>query len=435
MKREIFLPPRIAFSPRRLYNIHRFHAFGGDSLKGFWSVFSTLCLNILNSIRHAVRWREQLSKDEVVWLTKSRTDANNNKLVICGPLLALLALIGFARDVARGPGQYDAVGCTLLLLFVVVCLAMTAGVTRIITKSPRRYTGIEIGRRISVTAWQALACLAALVAERSYAMTGSAALLFATYIGLAALPTWTPAEALAPYLLALLMRVVAWILGTPQGAHGMVELVALSASAFFNQLFFYNFMATQIGRVRLSTIAQTDTLTGLLNRRGLGNWLTGCRRLIDRRKSHVTCGFIDIDKFKAYNDTFGHIQGDECLKSVCGLVKQFFAGETAAVCRFGGEEIVCILVGPSAEEAQARFAQLKDAVEGLHIPSPTGEISQWVTVSIGICTAWLKSHEEVWDLIDQTDEALYLAKDNGRNRVERTAYRAIRPPEQPAVAD
>jgi diguanylate cyclase (GGDEF)-like protein len=126
---------------------------------------------------------------------------------------------------------------------------------------------------------------------------------------------------------------------------------------------------------------------------------------------------IDVDFFKKYNDRYGHIAGDECLKKVASVLREGAqrAGDFAG--RYGGEEFLAILPGLSTGEAVAWAERLRTAVEGACIPHEDSQTG-CVTVSIGVSSLTPTATGTMLELIRLADEALYRAKANGRNRVE-----------------
>ncbi len=167
---------------------------------------------------------------------------------------------------------------------------------------------------------------------------------------------------------------------------------------------------------RLQVLSMTDGLTGLANRRAFDDALSVESRRSQREQTSLSLLMIDIDSFKGFNDRYGHPVGDECLRRIAQALQSEArrAGDVAA--RFGGEEFALLL--PVTEEAGAvRVADLVHAaVARVAVPY---EISVWgvVTVSIGIATvAHSQSSLDGTALVRSADEALYRAKQSGRNR-------------------
>jgi len=166
----------------------------------------------------------------------------------------------------------------------------------------------------------------------------------------------------------------------------------------------------------LARLSQQDGLTGLSNRRCFDESLRRLARDAAFADAPLSLLMIDVDHFKAYNDTRGHQAGDECLRAVASLLgaQRGRAGEVAA--RYGGEEFALILPGHDAAAALARGEQFRSAVEGLRLPHGGGGAAAWVSVSVGVAT--MKSGQNDGDpLVAAGDWALYQAKRSGRNRV------------------
>ena len=157
----------------------------------------------------------------------------------------------------------------------------------------------------------------------------------------------------------------------------------------------------------LDRLSKTDTLTNLLNRRGLYD--TAEETLND----NTVMAMIDIDYFKAYNDKFGHLLGDECLKKVADCILQ--AARYSVVSRYGGEEFVVLFTEKLSLDMIVLLKDLKDAVEHLKIEAGNKKVSEYITVSIGV--AKCGSGTMLDNLFAQADQQMYLAKENGRNRI------------------
>lgn len=164
----------------------------------------------------------------------------------------------------------------------------------------------------------------------------------------------------------------------------------------------------------LSTI---DSLTGLSNRRAFDEFTEAEWRRAMRHTSPISVILIDIDFFKKFNDTYGHLAGDICLKRVaeCSTSYSRRSGDMAA--RYGGEEFALLLYGADIEEAQEVACWIRETVENMGIPHGESEACPVVTISLGVATANPVVGDRFMDLLDLADKALYRAKSAGRNRV------------------
>lgn len=158
---------------------------------------------------------------------------------------------------------------------------------------------------------------------------------------------------------------------------------------------------------KLIHMANHDSLTGLWNRHYLNEWK---ENLLSSGAADDAAFFIaDIDYFKQYNDAFGHLKGDECLKTVACALRN--AG--GDVFRFGGEEFLCLHTKISPQEADKLADTLRQSTEALRIES--ARPGKPLTVSIGYSTGNIKNDADFQRLLREADDALYLAKNSGRN--------------------
>ncbi len=161
--------------------------------------------------------------------------------------------------------------------------------------------------------------------------------------------------------------------------------------------------------------AQTDTLTALINRRGLEKRLELERIRAKQNDSPFSIIMVDIDHFKNVNDTFGHLVGDSLLRSLANMFKYHLRRNDIAV-RFGGEEFLLLLPETGIDGASAVGNKIQKALSTKEWKlKETGETMGKITVSMGIALYKINEPEE--NLIKRADDALYLAKENGRNRI------------------
>lgn len=167
---------------------------------------------------------------------------------------------------------------------------------------------------------------------------------------------------------------------------------------------------------RLSIMASTDGLTGLANRRQFDTVLDREWRRVVRLKAPISLLMVDADCFKAYNDQYGHQQGDEVLRSIADCIRSVLRrpGDTGA--RYGGEEFAVVLADTDAAGAWAMAERIRGAVAALRIDHSNSLTGQ-VTVSIGAATAYPQRGDPAALLVQEADGALYEAKRSGRDRV------------------
>lgn len=170
---------------------------------------------------------------------------------------------------------------------------------------------------------------------------------------------------------------------------------------------------------QIEKLAHTDTLTNLPNRRGFDAAITREIRLSRRRSSPLALALIDVDVFKLYNDIYGHVAGDICLASVAGVIAKGIRRPGDFSARYGGEEFVVIL--PQTEIAGAlRVAEnLRRSIHALNLPH-RGHTAGVVTASFGVAATLqvprdISADEATRLLLERADEALYKAKESGRN--------------------
>jgi diguanylate cyclase (GGDEF)-like protein/PAS domain S-box-containing protein len=166
----------------------------------------------------------------------------------------------------------------------------------------------------------------------------------------------------------------------------------------------------------LEALASVDPLTGAANRRQLDESLEHDWRRAIRTASPISLLLFDVDHFKLYNDLYGHLRGDTCLRQIAETARQIFRRSGDTVARFGGEEFAIILPDTDRTGAFDLAQRLRQAVEDLRIEH-AGSQHTMVTVSVGCATIVPEPGAEANTLIEAADRALYEAKRTGRNRV------------------
>lgn len=168
----------------------------------------------------------------------------------------------------------------------------------------------------------------------------------------------------------------------------------------------------------LGELATLDALTGIFNRRKFDQVLALEWNRAKRTPLPLALIMIDIDKFKLFNDQYGHQAGDECLRQVAVCLRETVNRPTDLVARYGGEEFVVLLPDTNIHGALAIAQQLCIALGELKIPAATQAPSPWVSASFGVACQIPQQDDAAFHLIEVADRALYRAKSNGRNRVE-----------------
>ncbi len=181
-----------------------------------------------------------------------------------------------------------------------------------------------------------------------------------------------------------------------------------------------NFLQSYLLKLSLDKsekLSREDALTGLANRRYLNEMLAIEWNRMLRQKQPLTIMMIDIDFFKRYNDSLGHLAGDKCLQHVAQLISEEAkrGGELAA--RYGGEEFVLLFPDMDENSAKQHIERLLARVNNATIPHPDTD-SKIVTVSAGVCVWVPQPNMTVDQQLRHADDALYRAKANGKNRYE-----------------
>jgi len=167
----------------------------------------------------------------------------------------------------------------------------------------------------------------------------------------------------------------------------------------------------------LERLASVDGLTDIANRRHFDEAFAKEWSRAMRETESLSLLMIDIDCFKQYNDCYGHLAGDECLKLVAGTLKEHLQRPTDWVARYGGEEFVVLLPGTHARGAMKVAERLRKEIVALQLPHGDSVALDLVSISLGVATVAPMLKHLPTELLQLADKALYEAKDGGRNQV------------------
>jgi diguanylate cyclase (GGDEF)-like protein len=167
----------------------------------------------------------------------------------------------------------------------------------------------------------------------------------------------------------------------------------------------------------LNDIAERDGLTGLYNRRMFDTLANRLWLQAQRNQEALQVILVDIDHFKAYNDLYGHQAGDNCIRRVASIIARATKRPLDFCARYGGEEFALVLYAPSGIDPSALPERIRHETMALDIPHAHAATAEVLTVSIGSATAEAGTKRSLAGIIQTADEALYRAKQLGRNRV------------------
>jgi diguanylate cyclase (GGDEF)-like protein len=173
--------------------------------------------------------------------------------------------------------------------------------------------------------------------------------------------------------------------------------------------------ALQEANQKLQDLVWSDSLTGVANRRYLDDYLQREWQRGAREKISLSLLLCDIDYFKYYNDTFGHLAGDTCLKRVAQAICNAVRRPADLVARYGGEEFAVILPNTNFSGSVRVVENIQSQVRELQIYHPSSPVNDYLTLSIGIAASIPSHQNSPESLIAASDKALYQAKERGRN--------------------
>ena len=165
---------------------------------------------------------------------------------------------------------------------------------------------------------------------------------------------------------------------------------------------------------RLEFYANNDFLTKIANRKSIIEYL---EKIISAKHKNIACMMIDIDDFKLYNDTYGHIMGDRCLIKLCAAIEKYILSQGGKVGRFGGEEFLVLLTDKQEDDVISIANGLVRTAREQNIEFSTSRIAPMVTISIGVHLQNNTQNADEETMLISADRALYQAKSEGKNRI------------------
>ena len=175
--------------------------------------------------------------------------------------------------------------------------------------------------------------------------------------------------------------------------------------------------------------AQTDALTGIPNRLMLNRMMEEAFERAYAEKTPFCLEILDIDRFKEYNDTYGHQAGDRCLRKVAGEIAKISKKEGVRCARYGGDEFVLILENKTDAEAMRIARTLEKRIKALNIPHVKSQNDGRVMISQGLCNSVPGRKNKLYDFLTEADNALYAVKKNQHKRTDKEAIRLCHLPE------
>jgi len=183
------------------------------------------------------------------------------------------------------------------------------------------------------------------------------------------------------------------------------ESAVVNLSAALGNIRFY---------LKMQDMARRDGLTGIYNRAYFNEIYHTVEKETEENNTNLSVAMLDIDKFKSVNDTYGHLAGDAVIKMVANVIHQYAHEYSGTACRYGGEEFVLILPGRSVDEAYDIMCKAHKTIRNTVVNFEQYEIH--VNTSVGL-SSYPATRQNVNELLNRSDEAMYYAKEHGRGAV------------------
>lgn len=314
----------------------------------------------------------------------------------------------------------------VILLFVsLVCLLLTFRFRKRFPENPKVIIRLQILLGVFLLLWGA--CIT--IYDQRVSENISVYMIISLIVAL--LVDFNPVQTVAVYgtMQALLIWLLPLFKDPGKDSYGvnlnlilvMLMCIIISIYRYYYTRKHYRYQQIIVERnVELKRIAYLDTLTGLKNRRYLDDEMNTLYQQCFNKKTPLTFMMLDIDDFKSYNDQYGHLQGDKCLRRVTWRIYNTLEKEHEYLIRYGGEEFLYIGMGIDEQTAESKAQYFNKIIRELVI-GPSDQEAMGITISIGVYTVrWDETAQcpaAAWeDCVGEADRALYMAKNSGKDK-------------------
>ena len=314
-------------------------------------------------------------------------------------------------------GEYipiTAVPAWVLMIIYYICNLTFAALIFLRMQSRKRTRIREINRAFWLMQYLTIALLSIFAPNQLEAQLEVVILMSV----LALVPLFEKKEVLVTLGFEAILLLLHFFLATLSAEHLVNAILIMLLCSLISVQFYVSYERRETDATVISSAknqAETDPMTRLLNRRGLERRVTQIWPASIRERQSVAVVMLDIDNFKKFNDTFGHSEGDECIKMIADALSSVIKRRTDYVARVGGEEFLILLTGLTEKDALNMTIQCKKAVEARKMPHAPGNFLPYVTISMGLALAdEVVPEVDFWELRNEADKALYKAKEGGK---------------------
>lgn len=337
--------------------------------------------------------------------------------IICFEILMLTSYIGL-RNALPAAFRYIYLGMYIFFLFFGIFCFL---ILRIKRKQPhfedRERNALRTFTVIFVLVVMIWGVIITLLDQPAY---GQVIAFVTNYVMCAALIVMHPrafllAEAI-PFALLFILLPVFQENSDILAGHYLNLIILLIPLTISNNRAYRTLYSDTLNVSKIRDISEKDELTGIYNRRKMNKYID-TEMIYEKNTIHsIAIAMLDVDYFKKYNDTYGHICGDYVLQSIGSVLKSIAEEYDVFPARYGGEEFILILKNKSLETALQICQQMKERIQLLQMEHKTSTVAEVVTVSIGLSYSTEKG-TAIYEIIKHADQALYQAKHLGRNRI------------------